>query len=99
MATGVPSSVTVRPIADEEHERVGELATRLRVDRVVTVGERARVIAVAALREGVEPQNVASYDDADAALADVRAHARPGDVVLFKASRVAGLERLAEALR
>jgi UDP-N-acetylmuramoyl-tripeptide--D-alanyl-D-alanine ligase len=87
------------PIADEEHERVGELATRLRVDRVVTVGEAARAIAVAAVREGVEPRNVASYDTADEALADVRAHARPGDVVLFKASRVAGLERLAEALR
>jgi UDP-N-acetylmuramoyl-tripeptide--D-alanyl-D-alanine ligase len=87
------------PVADEEHERIGELATRLRVDRVVTVGERARTIAVAALREGVEPQNVASYEDGPDALADVRAHARPGDVVLFKASRVAGLERLAEALR
>jgi UDP-N-acetylmuramoyl-tripeptide--D-alanyl-D-alanine ligase len=87
------------PIADEEHERVGELATRLRVDRVITVGASARAIAVAAVREGVEPQNVASYDDADAALADVRAHARRGDVVLFKASRMAGLERLAEALR
>ena len=87
------------PIADEEHERVGELATRLRVDRVVTVGEPARAIAAAAVREGVEPENVASYETADEALADVRAHARPGDVVLFKASRVAGLERLAEALR
>jgi UDP-N-acetylmuramoyl-tripeptide--D-alanyl-D-alanine ligase len=87
------------PIADEEHERIGELATRLRVDRLVIVGEAARAIAVAAVREGVQPQDVASYDDADRALADIRAHARPGDVVLFKASRVAGLERLAEALR
>ena len=87
------------PIAAEEHERVGELATRLRVDRVVTVGEQAQTIAVAAIREGVEPQNVASYVDPDDALADVLEHAGPGDVVLFKASRVAGLERLAEALR
>jgi UDP-N-acetylmuramyl pentapeptide synthase len=54
---------------------------------------------VAALREGVEPDNVAAYDEPDDALADVRAHARAGDVVLFKGSRVAGLERLAEALR
>jgi len=87
------------PIAAEEHARVGELATRLRVDRVVTVGEQAQAIAVAAVREGVEPGNVASYGDLDGALADVRAHAHPGDVVLVKASRVAGLERLAEALR
>ncbi len=87
------------PIAGEEHERLGDLAARLRVDRVVTVGPLAEPIAVAALREGVEPDNVAAYDEPDDALADVRAHARTGDVVLFKGSRVAGLERLAEALR
>jgi UDP-N-acetylmuramoyl-tripeptide--D-alanyl-D-alanine ligase len=82
-----------------EHERIGELAARVRVDRLITVGAAAYPIAVAGLREGVEPGNVASYDDGDDALDDVRAHAGAGDVVLFKASRVAGLERLAEALR
>jgi UDP-N-acetylmuramoyl-tripeptide--D-alanyl-D-alanine ligase len=87
------------PIADEEHERVGELAARIRVDRLVTVGRLARAIAIAGAREGVEPENVAAYDDADDALADVRAHVREGDVVLVKGSRVAGLETLAEALR
>ena len=87
------------PIASEEHERLGELAARIRVDRLITVGTDARAIAAAALREGVEPENVVSFEDPDDALADVRAHARAGDVVLFKASRVAGLERLAEALR
>jgi UDP-N-acetylmuramoyl-tripeptide--D-alanyl-D-alanine ligase len=87
------------PISETEHERVGELAARLRVDRLVTVGAQASTIAIAAVREGIEPSGVASYDDIDDALGDVRAHARPDDVVLFKASRVAGLERLAEALR
>ena len=66
---------------------------------LITVGDWAEQIATASVREGVEPGNVAAYDDPEDALADVRAHARPGDVVLFKASRVAGLERLAEALR
>jgi UDP-N-acetylmuramoyl-tripeptide--D-alanyl-D-alanine ligase len=87
------------PIAQAEHERVGELAARIRVDRLITVGDGARPIAHAGLREGVEPDSVASYDAADEALADVRRSARPGDVVLVKGSRVAGLERLAEALR
>jgi UDP-N-acetylmuramoyl-tripeptide--D-alanyl-D-alanine ligase len=87
------------PIAHAEHERVGELAARIRVDRLITVGEGARPIANAGIREGVEPDHVASYDAADEALADVRRSARPGDVVLVKGSRVAGLERLAEALR
>ena len=49
------------PIADREHERVGELAARVRIDRVVVVGRDASLIATAAEREGVEPENVASY--------------------------------------
>ncbi|MGH2539545.1 MAG: UDP-N-acetylmuramoyl-tripeptide--D-alanyl-D-alanine ligase [Actinomycetota bacterium] len=87
------------PIATEEHERLGELAARLPVDRLLTVGEPARMIAVAGAREGVEPDDVAAYDDSAGALADVRRTARPGDVVLVKGSRVAGLEAFAEALR
>jgi UDP-N-acetylmuramoyl-tripeptide--D-alanyl-D-alanine ligase len=86
-------------IADREHERVGELAARLRVDRLLTVGADAAPIAVAAVREGIPPDDVASYEDADPVLRDIRDHARAGDLVLFKASRVAGLEALAEALR
>jgi UDP-N-acetylmuramoyl-tripeptide--D-alanyl-D-alanine ligase len=87
------------PIAAREHERIGELAARIRVDRLIAVGVSARAIADAGLREGVEPDNVACYDDPDQVLDDVRRSARPGDLVLFKGSRIAGLERLAEALR
>jgi len=90
------------PIAATEHERVGELAARLPVDRLLAIGPDAKAIVVAAVREGVEPDAAVAYDDLDAALADVVAHAAPGDVVVVKGSRVAGLEvlgeRLAEAL-
>jgi UDP-N-acetylmuramoyl-tripeptide--D-alanyl-D-alanine ligase len=87
------------PIAGREHERIGELAARIRVDRLIAVGASARQIADAGLREGVEPDNVACYEDPDQVIDDVRRSARPGDLVLFKGSRVAGLERMAEALR
>jgi UDP-N-acetylmuramoyl-tripeptide--D-alanyl-D-alanine ligase len=87
------------PISAEEHDRVGELAARVRVDRLITVGEAARATARAALREGMEPRDVASYETAADALTDVRASASPGDLVLCKGSRVAGLEWVAEALR
>lgn len=82
-----------------EHERVGELVARLGIDALVTVGPAARRIGIAAEREGVEPERVSSCDTADEAESLARAWARPGDVVLVKGSRVAGLERLAEALR
>jgi UDP-N-acetylmuramoyl-tripeptide--D-alanyl-D-alanine ligase len=87
------------PITAEEHERVGELAARIRVDRLIAVGPEARSIAVSAVREGIEPDDVTTYDDIEDVVADVRAHAAPGDVLLCKASRIEGLERVAEALR
>jgi UDP-N-acetylmuramoyl-tripeptide--D-alanyl-D-alanine ligase len=87
------------PISADEHDRVGELAARVRVDRLITVGDPARAVARAALREGMEPEDVASYDTAAEALGDVRASAGRGDLVLCKGSRVAALEAIAEALR
>jgi UDP-N-acetylmuramoyl-tripeptide--D-alanyl-D-alanine ligase len=87
----------------EQHEAVGRLAVRLGVDRVVAVGEGARGISEAARQTpvprttnlGEEPVFVS---DADEALALLLAEVRPGDVVLVKASRAAGLERVAQGL-
>ena len=86
-------------VSFEEHERLGELVVRIGVERLVTVGEQARAIARAAVREGQLPEDVGSYDGPDAAADDVRAWVHPGDVVLLKGSRVAALEHVAEALR
>jgi UDP-N-acetylmuramoyl-tripeptide--D-alanyl-D-alanine ligase len=77
-----------------EHERAGALAAQS-VQRLVVVGERAAPMATGARRAGLEDTSVvAGVDGALAALAELRR----GDVVLVKASRVAGLERLAGRL-
>lgn len=87
------------PIAEEEHLRVGELVARLEVDRLLTVGPEARDIQRAAVREGVALRDAPHFEAVEEAIHDLRAHVRSGDVVLIKASRVAGLERVAEAMR
>lgn len=87
------------PISLEEHERLGELLVRVGIERLITVGEPAKAIALAAIREGQPPEDVVTCDGPAQAEAEVRAWARAGDVVLLKGSRVAGLERVAEALR
>ena len=87
------------PIADEEHERIGELAARLGIDELVVVGAEARLIAVGAEREGVEPDRIHLYEDVTQAMEGVPGLVRPGDLVLVKASRVARLERVVEAIR
>ncbi|GBC87608.1 UDP-N-acetylmuramoyl-tripeptide--D-alanyl-D-alanine ligase [bacterium HR12] len=87
------------PISLAEHERLGELVVRIGVDRLVTVGEQARAIHRAAVREGMEPEAAVAVDGPEEAVRELRGWLRAGDVVLVKGSRVAGLEAVAEALR
>ncbi len=86
-------------IAAQEHERIGELLVRLGIDVLITVGDQAEEIAVGAEREGLEPERIVRAEDMAHAVAAVRRVAAPGDLVLVKASRVARLELVAEALR
>jgi UDP-N-acetylmuramoyl-tripeptide--D-alanyl-D-alanine ligase len=86
-------------IAGEEHERVGELVARLGIEGLITVGTSARRISVGAVREGVEPERLKACETVEEAAGAARSMARAGDTILVKASRRAGLERLAEALR
>jgi len=87
------------PIAGEEHERIGELLARLGIDILVVVGPQAELIAVGTEREGVEPERIYRCVSLDEAEAVLRSVARPGDLVLVKASRVARFDRLVQALR
>jgi UDP-N-acetylmuramoyl-tripeptide--D-alanyl-D-alanine ligase len=87
------------PIALDEHERLGELIVRVGVDRLITVGDPARMIYRAAVREGQLPEDALDVDTVQEAIDTLRGWLRPGDVVLVKGSRVVGLERVAEALR
>jgi UDP-N-acetylmuramoyl-tripeptide--D-alanyl-D-alanine ligase len=89
--------------AAEEHDAIGRLAVRLDVNRLVAVTEPARPIQLGASLEGSSLEgsrrNESAYaDNIEAALELLRAELRPGDVVLVKASRTVGLERLAAAL-
>lgn len=81
-----------------EHDALGRLAVRLNVDRLVAVGAQARAIAQGALLEGSYNGESAWVPDYAAAVDLVNAQARPGDIVLIKASRAAGLERAAADL-
>jgi UDP-N-acetylmuramoyl-tripeptide--D-alanyl-D-alanine ligase len=81
-----------------EHDRVGRLATRLGVDRLIGVGELGEVIVRAARMEGMWPQEAIAVPDAGAAVAALEPWLQPADVVLVKASRVVALDRVAERI-
>lgn len=82
-----------------EHERVGRLAADLGIDRLITVGEEARAIASAAIARGMRSEDVVAVDEPEDSIGAVLEAVHPGDLVLLKGSRVAGLESVAEALR
>ena len=81
-----------------EHDAIGRLAVRLNISQTVAVGAGAAAIHSGASMEGSYDGESVAVPDVDAALAFVRSGARPGDVVLVKASRYIGLESLAAAL-
>ncbi|MGH4013290.1 MAG: UDP-N-acetylmuramoyl-tripeptide--D-alanyl-D-alanine ligase [Pseudonocardiaceae bacterium] len=77
------------------HRDIGILAARLGVDRLVVVGERAQPMHVGFSGDGLSSVLV---PDVPAALELLRGELAPGDVVLVKASRAVGLERIADGL-
>jgi UDP-N-acetylmuramoyl-tripeptide--D-alanyl-D-alanine ligase len=79
-----------------EHDAIGRLAVRLNVSRLVVVGETARPMATGAQHEGSWGDEALWVPDADAAYAVLAGELRPGDVVLFKSSRDAGLRWLGD---
>jgi UDP-N-acetylmuramoyl-tripeptide--D-alanyl-D-alanine ligase len=79
-----------------EHDAIGRLAVRLNVSRLVVVGDLARPMATGAQHEGSWGDEAVWVPDADAADALLSEELRPGDVVLFKSSRDAGLRWLGD---
>lgn len=82
-----------------EHDAVGRLAVRLNVSKLVAVGGReAAWLQMGAYNEGSWGEESVHVSDARAAVDLLRSELQPGDVVLVKASRSEGLERVASAL-
>ncbi|MFF3142626.1 UDP-N-acetylmuramoyl-tripeptide--D-alanyl-D-alanine ligase, partial [Streptomyces sp. NPDC057927] len=82
-----------------EHDAIGRLAVRLNVSKLVAVGGReASWLQLGAYNEGSWGEESVHVSDAQAAVDLLRSELRPGDVVLVKASRSVGLERVAQAL-
>ncbi|MFF8282574.1 UDP-N-acetylmuramoyl-tripeptide--D-alanyl-D-alanine ligase [Streptomyces albus] len=82
-----------------EHDAIGRLAVRLNVSKLVAVGGReAAWLDMGAKNEGSWGEESVHVSDTEAAVDLLRSQLRAGDVVLVKASRSVGLEKVAAAL-
>lgn len=85
--------------AMEAHEKIGKQAAEF-VDILITVGPRGKLIAASAEANGLAKEKILSFDvdEVEQATAAVSKIAKKGDLVLVKASRAIGLDKLVDAL-
>jgi len=84
--------------ASKAHFDIGSFAFKQGIDYVVTVGEKGKLIAKGAVREGMENERVYSFDDNEEAGMFLRNFAREGDCILVKGSRGMKMEEVIEVL-
>jgi UDP-N-acetylmuramoyl-tripeptide--D-alanyl-D-alanine ligase len=84
--------------AGDEHDRIGLLAVRLNIQRIVVVGPEARRLYLAAVGEGSWDSEAIHLPDQDAAYEYLRTELRDGDRVLVKSSNSVGLRHLGDRL-
>lgn len=84
--------------AAAEHEALGRVVNELGVDRLVAVGAEVSAMHAGAGLAGFRRMESVTVADIEEALRVLREEVRSGDVILVKASRAAGLERLALGL-
>jgi len=92
----VPDDLGTPSVTDLDE--LGRLAVRLGIDHLLVVGEPARAVHTGAVQEGSFDGESHLVPDAAAARSWLTERLRPGDVVLVKGSRGAGLGPLAKAL-
>jgi len=84
--------------AEEEHDRVGLLAVRLGIQRIVVVGADARRMYLEAVAQGSWAGEAVFFETADEAYEYLVGELRDGDRVLVKSSNSAGLRFLGDRL-
>jgi UDP-N-acetylmuramoyl-tripeptide--D-alanyl-D-alanine ligase len=87
------------PNATRMHEDVGEFVARQRIDQLIACGPLAQHIAKGARAAGQNPSSIMKVSDAHVAASAIKGIAKPGDVVLIKASRGMRLELVVDALQ
>ena len=84
--------------AEEEHDRVGLLAVRLGIQRIVIVGADARRMFLEAVAQGSWDGEAVYFATAEEAYDYLMGELRDGDRVLVKSSNSAGLRFLGDRL-
>ena len=82
----------------DAHDEIGRLVVRYNIDRLIVVGEGAKLIHMGAMFEGSWDGESIFFDSSSEALTHIREMLVPGDIVLVKSSKSANLRHLGDDL-
>ncbi len=83
----------------EAHRGLGSSVVKNNIDALITIGEQARYIAESAFMNGMDSMHILSVDTVEEVYPLLASEIRDNHVVLVKASRFMGLERVTEFLK
>jgi UDP-N-acetylmuramoyl-tripeptide--D-alanyl-D-alanine ligase len=81
------------------HDELGRQIAEARVELLLAVGEFAKATAEAAKTNAKQPLQAKCFEDTAAVCNNLEKLVEPGDAILVKGSRTAGLERVVERIR
>lgn len=84
--------------SEEAHREIGILAAEA-VNLLFTVGSGGKIIAEAGRKAGLDKEDIFSFADAEEAAPEILSKIQAGDLILVKASRAIGLDKIAEEIR
>jgi len=80
------------------HLQVGSMAADAGVDLLITIGEKAQLIAEGASKAGVDSEKIRSFGEITEGSDELFKLVSPGDVILVKASRAMKFENVVKVL-
>jgi UDP-N-acetylmuramoyl-tripeptide--D-alanyl-D-alanine ligase len=81
-------------LTEIEHQKIGAYVAESKIERLVTVGARAKIIAAEAVKQGMSKANISSFDEAMTAGKYIQSEMEEGDVVLVKGSQGVGKDMI-----
>ena len=85
-------------ISEEAHQQIGKLVVKLKIDKLIIVGERARDIARGAISAGMSADQIFYFADCQSAGLFIQARIKPGDLILVKGSQGIRMEKIVKEI-
>jgi len=86
------------PETESGHQEVGEKIATMKIDQLILVGEKAKIIGEAGVAHGFKEANILYFANSQMAVRELSSMMAPHDILLAKGSQGARMEKIVKAL-